>query len=269
MTGRLTVVTYNIRNGEWQNELAGSLRYLMNQGTDLFCFQEVRDAHTVKNISTCLGKDWEYLDYLPSPASPYDYGLAMFWNASRLRLKKSDRLALPAVSSLTLTEKLYDAYMIRGARIIRRGALFGTFSVSGTEFRIATTHLDWHGGILQRMAQLQNIRAYLKKGHVRHEVICGDFNTLGNRAAVGKQQLVIRNILDGYDDVFPDVRWTIFLDFNRRDPIGLFQKLLSRLGIRFYRRFDYAFVRGFRVLEALPEYLSGSDHIPLLMTLAW
>lgn len=268
MPEKLRLASYNIQNGVHRVAIERNVRKLTDDGVDIFCIQEARDIKQDfigDGLKTQLGGEWQGEHFLGTENPRIDLGLSIFWKTGKLQLKELEKIHLPKVEKLGFFERQVTST----PKPSQRGAIIATFDVNGAPLRVTNLHLDWQGGIPQRITQLKFLASQIKqKPDVAHEVICGDFNTLGRQAVIKAQQNEMQRILgDEFTEVFPDLKWTA--DGSSIDPqrgLSSIQSLLVNLGIRFYQRLDYVFVKGMTVFDAKMERLDGSDHYPLVVT---
>lgn len=268
MSEKLRLVSYNIQNGVHQDAVTRNFRKMADEKIDIFCLQEARATEQDfigDRLQTQLGNEWQGEHFLGTDNPRIDLGLSIFWKSARLQLKELEKVHLPKVEKLGFFERQATST----PKPPQRGAVIATFDVNNTPLRITNLHLDWQGGVSQRMAQLRHLATHLKqKPDVTHEIICGDFNTLGSKASAKKQQNEMQRIIgEDFTEVFPDLKWTS--DGASIDPqrgLSNIQGMLVNLGIRFYQRLDYVFVRGVTVVDAKMQRIDGSDHYPLVVT---
>lgn len=267
MSEKLRLVSYNIQNGIHQDSILRNLGKMADENVDIFCLQEVRATQSGfigDRLATEFGNEWEGQHFLGTDNPRIDLGLSIFWKSKRLQLIELEKVNLPKLEKLSFIEKQVTSI----PKPPQRGAIITTFDVSDSPLRITNLHLDWQGGIPHRMAQLRYLVSHLKqKPDVAHEIICGDFNSTGGQDSAKKQQNEMQRILGhDFNEVFPDLNWTS--DGVSIDPQRGFSKVqgfLVNLGIRFYQRLDYVFVKGITVTDTKMEKISGSDHFPLVV----
>lgn len=268
MSERLKLVSYNIQNAVHADNIALNVGQMQKNTADIFCLQEARliDGDFVGDrLTGQLGEKWRGEFYLSTDNPSIDLGLGILWNSTKLRLQELERVPLPKLKKLSFIESLPTS----SPNPPQRGAMVATFTLDGQPIRISNLHLDWQGQAAHRMDQLKYIVSHLgQKPGVDAEIICGDFNTAGSQNSARKQQNEIKAILgEGFTEAFPDLRWTS--DGASIDPargLSNIQGLLVNLGIRFYQRLDYVFVKGLSVTDARMEKIDGSDHYPLVVT---
>src|SRR3989344_3107586 len=268
MAIKLKLASYNIQNGVYEESIVKNIHTLVAEGVDVFCLQETR---AIKQNFICdrlkneLGGEWQVEYFLGDTNPRIDVGLTMIWKTSKLKLKNLEKILLPKLQSLNF----YERYVTSVPKPPQRGAMIASFDVNGSELRITNLHLDWQGGVSQRMNQVEYLTSHLrKKLNVINEVIAGDFNTIGREASSISQRDKIKQIFkNNFIEAFPDLKWTS--DGASIDParcFSNFQKLLVNFGMRFYQRLDYLFVKGIKLKEAKMEKMEGSDHYPLVIT---
>lgn len=264
MSERLRVASYNIQNGTHTEKLGESLKIMQESGVEVFCLQEVWREEIGEELKKGLSDKWESECY---PGEKHDTGLALFWDADRLKLLDIERIALPYLED----RNLWEQYITTFPQAPHRGALIGTFQIADQKFRATSVHLDWHGGMGHRLDQLRHLSNYLDRmPTIEHEIICGDFNTIAFSAVTRRQRARLRSVLgEEFHDVLPDISSTV--NMQSVDPteknLTKIQTVLLKLGISIPQRLDYVFVKGFKVINAALERLDGSNHYPITATL--
>jgi endonuclease/exonuclease/phosphatase family metal-dependent hydrolase len=126
-------------------------------------------------------------------------------------------------------------------KIIKRGALIGTFIFEQKKIRITNIHLDFQGGNAHRVNQLKYLVDYLaSEAPEKHEIICGDFNTLGIFYKKEKILSLEKQIGNTFRSILP-----------KPYTSAVVQQL------------DYIFIKNLAVHEANILKIQGSDHFPL------
>lgn len=269
MPEKLKLVSYNIQNGIYADNIARNIGHLKENGAEIFCVQEARKIESYfigDRLEQELGDKWQGEYSLGTDNPRIDLGLGILWNSAKLQLQELERVPLPKLKNLSLIERQVTST----PKPPQRGAIVAIFNVNGDHLRVTNVHLDWQGGVTQRMAQMQYLVSYLKqKPAIAREIICGDFNTIGRQNSARRQQEQIQRLLGGnFTEVFPDLEYTsdgVSIDPKR--GFSKVQRLLVRLGIRFHQRLDYIYVKGLDAANAKMEKVNGSDHYPLVVTL--
>jgi endonuclease/exonuclease/phosphatase family metal-dependent hydrolase len=193
-----------------------------------------------------LGAEWQ-MEYETPPKNSYDNGICILWNKSALEGITFERLSLPLIPQAKLWEKAWIRVhgFGRNAFLLQKGALVGTFKWNNRRLRITSLHLDWQGGLKQRTAQLAFIRDYLiSRPNADHEIICGDFNTIG----VLNKKRQIKLFLEVLGNRFQDAA---------ANPEDTFPPFLL----------DHIFVKNLQSVQFQTSKLPGSDHFPVLAKL--
>jgi endonuclease/exonuclease/phosphatase family metal-dependent hydrolase len=246
----LKVVSYNIHMGLEADLLVKNICDFALQGVAVFCFQEFFKWRMPQDLESlllkALGPHWQ-MEYETPSKNSYDNGACILWNESVLSAISFERLLLPQISKSRMWEKAWIRSHGFGANafLLQKGALVGTFNWNSQRLRITSLHLDWQGGLRQRMTQLTFIGNYLvSHPNVNYEVICGDFNTIGlfNK---GKQTRMILEILG---NEFRDTATKLEPTF---PPF-----VLDRILVKYLR------AEWFQVYK-----LPGSDHFPIATSL--
>jgi endonuclease/exonuclease/phosphatase family metal-dependent hydrolase len=245
----MKIISYNLHMGLETEVIVKNIEDFAAQGVTVFCFQEfwkwMQPVDLEILLLEALGSEWQMEYVTPNPPL-HDYGLCILWKKSALIALSFQKLPLPLLTKAKLWEKAF--ILLRGFRtfIVQRGALAGTFVWNNRRLRITTLHLDWQGGLKQRITQLAYLKDYLDSlPGADFEIICGDFNTIGvfNKK---KQAKIISNTLGSE-----------------------FQNACDTLGVTCPPVFhlDYMFVKNLQVSNFQICKLAGSDHFPIFADL--
>lgn len=244
-TQGFVIVTYNIFDGRNAEKIIQNILGLIQNGASVICLQEVRQVYRniefTKLLAARLPAHFSAHYYLEGDARWFDYGLGMLWDTTVFSSAAFHQLPLPEQSHLTFWNKMFYWALGLEPKIIKRGALIGTFVLGQTSIRITNLHLDFQGGDVHRANQLKSLTNYLTStAPEEYEVVCGDFNTLGV--------------------------------FNKKEKILLLEKQLGNVFQNVLRQpyisaivqqLDYIFVKNLTVHKASILKLRGSDHYPL------
>lgn len=267
MAETLKVASYNLQNGNRPDVLGQSLRTMEADGVQVFCLQELWNHSIADSVQGNLGGDWRKEVYVQdSPGT--DLGVGILWRGDELSMKEVKRITLPRLE----TQDWWGKRLSRNTRTPQRGAIIADFVAGGQEVRITNAHLDWQGGMRQRIRQLSALTEYLSTlPESPYEIICGDFNTvfLSGLRDAGRHQL--ENVLGPqFQDALPQVKST--WNMESLDPVEKSTTILSkvrRLNMRIPQRMDYIFIKGFKVVDSKVERLDGSNHFPITATLSF
>lgn len=262
----LKLVTYNIECGLQDEQLRKNIKSFKDQGINVFCLQEVRKLQNEPFIGDKflrdLGPKWKSEYFLVPEFGGIGLALCIIWNSDILNLAGADKIPLPEFLSLNFWERAFikavlghvqknNWFALFGSQVnpimLKRGALVCDFDLGSSKLRILTAHLDWAGGLRQRLSQIKYITDYLStRPKVEREIVCGDFNTLGMFFSFKKRSEQVRKFLpaDFYDTL--------------AEP-----KTTARL----FQRLDYIFQKGFKKFDAKVMPVKGSDHKPIIATL--
>ena len=185
MSSEIKLVSYNIHNGLETETLIKNIQGFAEQGVVVFCLQEfwkwMQPIDLEIKFLENLGPDWQ-IKYETPPKPLHDYGVCILWKKTDLQIVSFECLALPLLSKTSWWGKLWIRFNGFGpeAFIVQRGALIGTFLWKECRLRITSLHMDWQGGRKHRLAQVKYLKEYLlTHPEVDHEVICGDWNSIG------------------------------------------------------------------------------------------
>lgn len=269
MPTEFKLVSYNIQDGIYEDLIIQNIHTLVDDGADIFCLQETRTIKLkpdfiVDRLKAELGNEWQGECFLGIDNPRLEVGLTILWKSTNIHLLGLEKIFLPKSNYVGLYDSLIRYFFIPA----QRGAIVATFDINGIKLRIANLHLDFKQGVARRMSQVKYLAAKLGQKSVTHEIICGDFNTSVKNDSARKQKNWVEQILGNeYVEAFPMLKWTF--DGASIDPAKFFSsahKLLLRLGLRFYRRLDYVFVKNLKTTKSKLEKLQGSDHYPLVIT---
>lgn len=248
-TQKFTIVTYNIFDGRNTERIITNILQLIQNGASVICLQEVRQVYRNVEFATLLAerlpKHFSSKYFLEGDARWFDYGLGILWDDNVFSSSAFHQLPLPEQSHLTFWNKLF--YWILGLepKIIKRGALIGTFTCGTKKIRVTNLHLDFQGGNSHRANQLISLTDFLATQEpVEYEIVCGDFNTLG---LFGKKNKVL----------------TLEQQLGNKFQSALSGPYSSAL----MQQLDYIFLKNLDVRKAQILKLKGSDHRPLLAEL--
>ena len=246
----LKVATYNIQLGKRHHSIIKNIQALAAQGAQVFCLQELRitgkHGFLGEALLQTLGPGWQ-AEYFLSPNNNFDHNLAIFWRTDTLQAMKFEKLSLPKLDRIIFHERMFEQWKRKDGTPIQRGALVGTFRASGQIIRIVDVDLDWQGRFIQKQRQLEFLASHLRQTYADHDIIGGDFNTIG--IFPGKQTKKICQIL-GPGFTCTRSRLT------RTTTIATVMQSL-----------DYIFVNNAKIHHAHIVKLRGSDHFPLIATL--
>ncbi len=265
----IRLCSYNIQNGLQAREIIKNIQKVVSLHTDVICLQEVRQLPNREfignQIQHALSSTWKTTFFLGENPL-HDAGLCILWNSQKYNLIETTKVNLPRLASMSLVEKI----LLKAKSPPQRGALVGTFAHKGTQFRVTNLHLDWQGGIIQRLKQLTFVKKYLRENSsVKYEIVCGDFNTVGTAKYYKERIIELQNILGAdFKESFPtlDATW----EFKNSTPYygaKFLHQLLLNLKVNYRQRLDYIWYKGFKLGESKVFRLFGSDHYLLMASL--
>lgn len=244
--GGLTIVTYNIFDGRNTEKIIQNILGLIQNGASVICLQEVRQVYRnvafTKLLAERLPKHFNAQYFLEGDARWFDYGLGILWDTTVFSSPVFQQLPLPEQSHLTFWNKLFYWALGLEPKIIKRGALIGTFIFGQKKVRITNIHLDFQGGNAHRTNQLKSLMHHLTSElPVYCEIMCGDFNTLG---VFGKKNKILA-LEQQLGDEFKSV-------------------LRKSYSSAIVQQLDYIFTKNLKVQQAKILKLKGSDHSPIV-----
>lgn len=256
MDKKLKIVSYNIHKSLKTKTLVKNIQKIAASGASIICLQEVRrslhnNKFIVDEIMAELGSTWQAHSFLSLEEDSFDYGLAMLWNLEHLKATKFEKLELPLLKMPNPVWQFLQLLYHGKPGPHLRGTLIGTFSDrQGKKIRISNVHLDWQGKLEHRIGQIKFLKNKLDEYEDVHcEVICGDFNTIGLRNKKKQKQInIIADILgDQFKNSNPELDATTAI---------------------YPQALDHIFVKGFGLHEDGVYKLRGSDHYPVMVTVA-
>lgn len=259
----ITCATYNILHGYHREMILENIRFLVKEGADVVCLQEV-EVHFEPTLRKFLTQK-EFSGWQMRCAHVGLGGnIAILWKTAHLRLLHTAIVRLPKLrtpSRLQRLRKITDN--------IDRAALSGMFEAGGRRIQITSAHIAWEGGNTHRMRQIRYLREELEKEPADMRILAGDFNTVAPHALRRVHERRVEQALGRhYVNALPKLSWSY--DISHADPRdGLsFLPKLHRAGVRFRTRLDYIFGTGVAVVYGVMHDLPGSDHRPLVAMFA-
>lgn len=267
MTRHLTLASYNIQDGIYEDLIIQNILQMAQEGVDVFCLQETRqikEDFIIDRMKKELGNEWQTETLLGNDNPRLELGLTFLWNAKQLELTTLEKILFPKKDFVGVYDQLIRTFFTP----MQRGALIAVFKKNGNLLRITNLHLDMKNGPARRLHHVAYIANHLKKNPMKQEIICGDFNT-SVTTTFGKRQKKRIEALFGNDfvDAFPDLKWTF--DGASIDESTFYRhvhKLFIKAGFRLYRKLDYIFVKHVRLKSTTQNIMPGSDHYPLIIT---
>lgn len=260
----ITCATYNILHGYHRDLILKNIRFLIDEGADVICLQEVEVRFEPLLEAFLAHKElvgWQ----MRCIHAGFGGNVAILWNSGRLRLVKTKTIGLPKLNTSTRLRRLKVPRLKKFDT--SRAALVGFFEAGGLTFQIASAHVAWEGGSEHRMKQIRHLRSALEEDRADVRIVAGDFNTLAPRALRHVHEKRVERALGAhYINALPKLPWSY--DISHADPndgLGFLPKL-HRAGVRFRTRLDYIFGTGVSVQSGVMHDLPGSDHRPLVAT---
>jgi endonuclease/exonuclease/phosphatase family metal-dependent hydrolase len=259
----LTCVTYNILHGYHREKILENIHFLIKDGVDVICLQEVEvpfEAVLKEFLARKEFVGWQ----MKCAHAGFGGNVAILWRSGKLRYLSSRMVRLPKLRTASQLRK-------RMSRLRKydttRAALIGLFEAHGLIFQITSAHVAWEGGNSHRMRQLRHLRQELEKEKADVRIVAGDFNTLAPTALRRVHEKRVEHVLGSeYVNALPHLPWSY--DISHADPSdGMgFLPHLHRAGVRFRARLDYIFATNVSVSACAMHDLPGSDHRPLVAT---
>lgn len=269
---QLTLATYNIFIRSDPKKIASNISTMLQRGVDIFCLQEVLKTKgkpfVGDEIQSLLGTTWKLAYCLGNENTYLDHGIAMIWNARKLKLLDTYSALLPKLQQVPfLHRKIDKLFGFEGVPNQRR-VLSVVFSYGGEVIRVTTAHMDAAGSMNHRLQQhhylLNSLR---KKPKITYEIICGDFNTLRGRN-FDKEIQSIRTLYkkNNLSEVCSDSSYTqdmYYCDFSNRN----LKNFIKKYNIHYRQKLDHIWHKGFTIHKVETLVLEGSDHLPLIATI--
>jgi len=203
------------------------------EGLDVLCVQEdlpTPHGRLSERIADALGPSF-------AVARGEMPGLALVYDADRLRCSDGTLVPLPRLPSLSWFERLY----IAGGKTRPKYALLAELTPRGEErsFGVVSFHLDTAGCNLHRRRQVESIaRALCERGLQHRFVACGDTNAFSVRRQLDSLRRVLAPLAEyGAED--PEITPTHW--FGRQREPKLTHRAcvaLGRMGLDLPRRYD-------------------------------
>jgi endonuclease/exonuclease/phosphatase family metal-dependent hydrolase len=263
----LTCATYNILHGYHRDMVLKNIRFLIKEGADVICLQEVEVPFEPALKQFLAQKEFVGWQMRCAHAG-YGGNVAILWRSGKLRYKKAAMVRLPKLKAPTNLRRHVQVKRLRKFDT-NRVALVAYFEAGGTVFQITSVHLAWEGGSRHRMNQLRHLRHELEKTPADVRLVMGDFNTLAPMALRRVHERRVEQTLGShYVNALPRLKWSYDTSHaDPRDGLG-FLPALHRAGVTFRTRLDYIFGKGVSVISGHMHDLPGSDHRPLVAVFA-
>ncbi|MFO7652398.1 MAG: endonuclease/exonuclease/phosphatase family protein [Candidatus Krumholzibacteriia bacterium] len=289
MPAQIRIVTYNIQRAIHLSALLELFESAPAfRDADIVAIQEATylpdGRNVLERLAHVLSPDhlWTYRTVMAYPDKEYGNG---FLFRQSTRVLASRPVPLPVVTRL----RWYEKQKTEGGRPDTKSALVQTFQLGDWTIRVANVHLDFAGGWRHRRTQLDHLLEAVdaegdrpEPGHdeARLDVVCGDFNTVGQYRLPPARRDTRRSLAAatrrGYVDATAGIRYTsdLFGSIDPADPAGGFLRLGRRGGMHFRQKTDHVLVRG-HVMPASSrivdhpesELFEISDHLPIELTL--
>lgn len=269
-TRKLIFVTYNIQFSQHPEKIKENILKMAKMGTSVFCLQEVvcnYDKNFIVNVLLKkLGRDWDAIYNLGKEKSELGMGNCIIWNNKVLSLERKQKEFLPNSRVLAIHEKFFS-WIVGGVTTpFQRRIIIGYFKLNNTFIRISNIHLDHNGGIKNRKKQLLYLINVLNKNKsVKHEIICGDFNSF-DLLKNGREVIMQKEILGNqFIDISKNSGWTADLNnIDIKNGGTFFKFLIKSMHLHIRRKLDYIWVKNIVNYSCTKLLLKGSDHNPLI-----
>ncbi len=284
----LTVLTYNIRGDFWTEEATKNLAdTVRDKNIDILCLQEVtrhfnditaKNQDIVSQLGSLLHGEFKSIVYLPVQTSKFSMGTAILYRTSKLiaRGLPFNKHFAPR-SARSRTEEWADRYFPP----IRKVIMSELFTIEGRKLIIYNVHLDFWGGDVRRILQLDHMFKLWGKHHANPDtmqIIAGDFNSwmpylilrMYRRFSALRRWLLSKNIKEASENIW----WTHNFDnieaenYEQKGVIrfGIIETFLGLIDKSFRQKEDYVWYGGKGLgLERCERLdLNWSDHFPVL-----
>lgn len=268
----IRIATYNLQASNQPRLIVTNIQYMVAEGVDVFCLQEIRHqqkkGHILEMLRTTLSKGWQIKCFYETAIPSKELDLCIIWNSDRLQLEAIEQLVLPQVEKLSFIELCQEKLLLANRTIMRRKALIGIFTLRSKKLRISNIHLDWQGGPIHRSKQLQFLLAHLHKKVVSYDIICGDFNTTNWPFPSNEQKQLTQTLGETFTDVSKNIPWSADLItvsfYGFVTPI--INTIIHILRLHLYQKVDYVWSRNLQSTDTKIVKTKGSDHFPLIAT---
>jgi endonuclease/exonuclease/phosphatase family metal-dependent hydrolase len=254
----LRLISYNIQRGIHLEELAAIFATSPAfREADVIAVQEASLLPDGRNILAVLAgvlsadHAWTYRTVMAYPDKEYGNG---FLFSGRCRARDAYEVALPRVANL----RWHERRKTEGGRPDRKAAFVQGLDVDGHPVRLANVHLDFAGGWRHRRRQLDHLLAEMERrtrdrdegGDGPLDVLCGDFNTVGQYRSPSTRRSTGRALQGafarGYADATAGLPFTsdLFGSVDPADPAARVLGLGRKLGLRLRQKTDHILIRG-------------------------
>src|SRR5258708_32805317 len=151
----IKITTYNTLLSRDTNSLVSNIIQMANDGTMIFCLQEVTKLPKKKFIIDILlkdlGPDWKAVYNLGEEKSILNFGTSILWNSRFIQFKDSKKISLPSIDRLAFYELVFEKLIGHKTHPVPRRSIVGVFQFKKTTISISSLHLDNIGGTNHRM----------------------------------------------------------------------------------------------------------------------
>ncbi|HLG74735.1 MAG TPA: endonuclease/exonuclease/phosphatase family protein [Chloroflexota bacterium] len=249
------LASWNIHLGlELERVLAGIRRSEHFRELDVLLLQEASlrgRVHDAEAIASALGPGYRAYQHNVDRLNGRVRGLAVVWNSASFELTSPEMLVLPHLHNALLKRR--HRYLLHPLRLHPRSALMVEGRLRGRLTRLYNVHLSPVGFTFQTEQLATILRDAAHRGPCELLALAGDFNSLRVDRRKWAAWFAERE-RDGFVDASRQVQWTF------RSP-----------ALPFRQKLDNALVR---IVDAAscgcccPE-VPGSDHLPLIVEVAW
>jgi endonuclease/exonuclease/phosphatase family metal-dependent hydrolase len=271
---RIKIASYNIQLSKNVRQITENIVHMAKDGVAVFCLQEILEYKNQQfigdHLRKALGPSWEIEYYKGEIGLPDGLQTGILWNSKVLTCKKVLKFPVFKIDKFAPHEWLYSVLTGSFRKPILRKVVSVVLIFKNINIRITSLHTDHVGGPKHRAKQLAYIFDKINKEQkLKFEIVCGDFNTF-DFLNTGQERKAISKILGAdFIDASEAIAWTADL-YNMDMPKapGITKWLIKSTHLHIRRKLDYIWVKNLKIIECRRLDLSGSDHYPIIATLA-
>jgi len=263
--------TYNILHSYNPSKIADNLKIMADEGVYIFALQEVvkeRDKPFIGDeITRRLGKNWKMLESLREVIPGRDWGTAIIYNSTRLKLISSKNILPKKMEHLSPFQFLLSLLIMGGKGIVYpRSFISAKFKIDNQVLCFSSVHPDFFANTDYRIKQLKYFLAEkIETGQEECEVICGDFNNIDLMNTKKEVTQIQRSLGEEYVDATQDIPWSVnIFNVSENHATSFFIWLKKIFPFKLRKKIDYIWTKNIEVLSSKSFNLSGSDHLPLV-----
>ncbi len=267
------IATYNLEVSRRPEKLIKNICDMANNGVSIFCLQEVtlreKEQFIMNKLLKQLGKDWQAEWAVENNSGNFSFGNAIVWKQKEFKKVDSYNIILPKRRAPRPHEKIFSRMIGFSGKPITRRGLVVDFSYQQEKLRVCCVHADVLGGAQHRRQQVRFLLENLQKlSSVAQTIIAGDFNTI-NIVYKNKERGHLQRMFSeyGFKDTTKEIDWShdIYQSNFVRDGLWV-EKIVKGLRLHFRQKLDYIWEKNLDFTSARRIEVTGSDHLPLVVS---